>query len=191
MLKFGVTSAPTLAPLSLSYRGSPMSKPIISQARLKELLHYNPSTGVFQWNVTRGMARYGQVAGNIGRNGYWFIGVENGFLPAHRLAFFYMTGSYPASDTDHINGIRHDNRWCNLRQVTRQENMRNAKLFKNNTTGETGVYFVKPTGKWNARIYINYSYKNLGTYLTFDEAVAARKKAEKEYGFHENHGRIL
>lgn len=46
-------------------------------------------------------------------------------VSAHRFAFLWMTGAWPIGVVDHINGDRHDNRWCNLRDVTVEQNASN------------------------------------------------------------------
>lgn len=98
-----------------------------------------------------------------------------------------MTGEDP-NDIDHINGDPSDNRFVNLRNVSHQDNGRNMKLNKASTSGCPGVGFDKRRNVWCARIHLNYRNKFLGQFKSFDEAVAARRAAEVEFGFHENHG---
>jgi hypothetical protein len=125
------------------------------------------------------------------RNGKSYLkvsfGTKNGkvFLLAHRVAWFLFYGEWP-DKIDHINGNGCDNRIKNLRSVTTTENNRNMKLFKTNSSGVTGVYKVKD--RWNAMIWCGNKQINLGVFDTKDEAVAARKGAEKANGYHINHG---
>lgn len=90
---------------------------MLTQERLKELLTYEPATGVFRWRERRGNQGGGCVApgdeaGSVYKNGYRMIGVGGRRYGAHRLAFLYMTGAFPPAEVDHINGVPADNRWC-------------------------------------------------------------------------------
>lgn len=82
---------------------------------------------------------------------------------------------------DHINGNTLDNRKCNLRACTHQENSYNRGINKNNKSGVTGVRWDKAAKKWAARITIEHSNKNLGYFDDFTEAVKARRAAEIKY----------
>lgn len=110
-------------------------------------------------------------------------------LLAHRVAFALATGSWSKEDIDHINGARSDNRLCNLRQASRSENARNARLPSKNTSGHIGVRWHTKSGKWLAYICSQGSRKHLGVFTDIEDAVAARAAAEVEMGFHKNHGR--
>lgn len=156
----------------------------MTQDELKECLHYNPETGVFTWINSRRKDKNGKVAGCVDK-GYIIIGINKKLYRAHRLAFLYMTGSIPR-EVDHINGKRGDNSWKNLRSVEPGENQRNLGLSDRNKTGVTGVQYQADKSRWAATINNNVC---LGYFKTKDEAVKARKKAEKEYGYHENHGK--
>ena len=90
-------------------------------------------------------------------------------------------------EIDHINGDRYDNRIINLKEATTSENNRNRRITDRNTSGYVGV--VKQGDKWYAYIKVDGKKIHLGTYNTKDEAIQARKQAEKKYGFHENHGK--
>ena len=82
---------------------------------------------------------------------------------------------------DHINRNKLDNRICNLRVCTQQQNKRNRSIQCNNTSGVTGVSWVSKYNKWMAQIQINGKSKNLGCFNTKEEAINARKQAEIEY----------
>jgi hypothetical protein len=161
---------------------------MIDQKRLKELLHYDPETGHFTWKVSRGRANARGVAGYSDTNGYVLIKIDGKNYSAHRLAFLYIEGAFPQCEVDHINHDRADNRWANLRPVTRDQNMRNIPRYKNNTSGITGVRWIVEMQKWRAQISVNGKYHHLGLFEDFNEAVERRKLAEKEHGFHPNHG---
>ena len=160
-----------------------MSKRIITQEFIKEILCYDQHTGIFKWkNPVTNAVKKGSVAGFISTNGYWQISVHNKKRPAHRLAWLYMTGEWEA-ELDHINGIRTDNRIDNLRPVTRSENMRNMKLRKDNSSGITGVYFCNTENKWMAVLWIEGKRMVLGRCKTAIEAIDLRKAGNIKYGF--------
>lgn len=164
---------------------------MITQEELKESISYDPETGVFTWLKTRcGRALAGSECGSLHSLGYIIITIDKERYFSHRLSFLYMTGAFPENDTDHINGIRHDNRWVNLRSVTRSENLKNRKLSSNSTSGVNGVHFNKGCEKWEVKIRVDGKRKGLGYYFDFDEAVRVRKAADVKYGYHENHGSI-
>lgn len=164
----------------------------ITQEILKQKLHYNPDTGVFTRIArTCNSVKIGDIAGHIitrKTNKYITICVSGKPNYAHRLAWLYMTGSFPANEIDHINGVGTDNKWSNLRNVTRQDNMRNVKILRNNKSGITGVYWSKCDGAWAVQIKVSRKQKRLGTFNNLFDAACARKNAELIYGFHENHG---
>jgi len=179
-----------------------MTKVILTQEILKELLHYDPDTGVFTWLYrdkkwfkkdricNSWNSRFlGKTAGSLHPCNYLFISIIDRVYRAHRLAFLYMTGSMPPEEMDHINGIRYDNRWENIRPVNRLVNSKNTKIGCNNTSGVTGVSWSKKRRKWEANIQGNGKNVHLGMFVDIQEAALARKKAEAKYGYHENHGR--
>ena len=161
---------------------------MITQERLKELLVYDPKTGVFTWKIARTGAAKGAVAGSLVPRGYISIMVDSRQYRAHRLAFLYMEGSFPPEHMDHINHIRDDNRWENLRPATAGDNQRNRTLNANNSSGAVGVNWQKLAGKWKAQIVINKKFVSLGYFENLEDAIAARAAADIKYGFHENHG---
>lgn len=164
---------------------------MLTQERLKELLHYCPDMGVFTWIVDRtSRARKGWVAGCKISNGYIIIRIDSVNYYAHRLAFLYVDGEHPKDHTDHINGVRVDNRWANLRSVSLAENNRNQKRRKDNTSGISGVGRRAGNPRWKAHISINNRLVHLGTFSDFFEACCARKSAENKNGYHPNHGRV-
>lgn len=146
----------------------------VELSTLKELLHYDPETGIFTWRVSRGrLAKAGDRAGTIKELGYRGIKIRTRRYPASRLAWLYMTGRWPSNEMDHINGDRSDDRFSNLREATRFENVAN-RVFKPNTLGIRGVR-LHSCGRYEARI----GDRTLGLYATADEASAVRKRAEK------------
>lgn len=161
----------------------------LTQERLKELLHYNPDTGGFAWRVNKGKVKAGQPAGTTCRKtGYHIIGIDNKTHSAHRLCHLYMEGVWPVASIDHVNNLRHDNRWVNLRQVDHVINAQKATMREDNSSGYTGVHYNKNRSKYCARITVDKEIINLGSFKTFEEAVLARKTAEEKHGFGKNHG---
>lgn len=159
---------------------------MITQKELKELLNYNPDTGIFTWRYSRRGAKKGSTAGSNDGYGYTSIRVNSKPYGSHRLAWLYMFGAWPKNQIDHINHDRVDNRIENLREVTRQENGRNLALNKKNTSGVTGVR--RKGNQWYATIGVNGSKVRLGGFKDKFEAICARKSANNKYGFHKNHG---
>lgn len=108
----------------------------------------------------------------------------------HRIVWIMHNGEIPfGMHIDHINHNRKDNRIQNLRLVTNGENHKNTKLYSRNSSGVCGVSFSKWHNKWWARINVDGKFINLGMFDDINSAIEAREKAEKFYGFHENHGR--
>jgi hypothetical protein len=166
---------------------------MITQARLKELLHYDPDTGVFTRLIaTNRNVRIGDVAGSLNTHHsgkkYWIIGILRKKFAAHRLAWLYVHGEMPANQIDHKDGDGSNNRISNLRAATSQENQRNRRLSVNNSSGVIGVYWIKRDSVWMVSITVDYEIKNLGSFQDKFEAICARKSAETRYGFYKNHG---
>ena len=162
---------------------------MITQDRLKELLHYDPETGAFTWKDDRkGRVKKGAEAGRIAANGYVRITIDIEEYYAHRLAWICQFGHFPDCQIDHINHVRHDNRIENLRSCTHQENHRNMPITKRNTSGIVGVGWNKKLSKWQSLIMADGKNIHLGYYQNIGSAKAARKLAEYMYGYHENHG---
>jgi len=163
----------------------------MTQEKLKEFVEYNQNTGVFIWKKVNKYTKYnkGKELGGIDEStGYKVAFVDGKKYRQHRLAWLYVYGEMPKGEIDHINQDRADNRICNLREVTHKENMKNKKISKKNTSGVTGVYFLKTTKKWYSQIRIDGDLKHLGYFKIKEDAIKARKDAEEKYGFHKNHG---
>lgn len=163
---------------------------MITFNRLKHVVRYNPETGVFTWlNPTNTSVLVGSVLGGRHYSGYIRASIDGKSYAVHRLAWLYMTGEWPADQIDHINHIRDDNCWRNLREASNRENHMNRATSIRNTSGVTGVYWDKEAKKWLARIRVKGRLIHLGRFSDKNEAVAARKSAEVKYGYHENHGK--
>jgi hypothetical protein len=153
---------------------------ILTAERLRELLAYDPETGVFSWRVNRPRAAQGAPAGTADGRGYIRIGVDGGIYRAHRLAWLYMTGQWPEEEVDHKDGDKANNRWANLRDVPRAANQQNLRRpHKRGTSGALGVSAHKATGKWRARLWKDGKCKSLGLYDTQEAAHAAYVEAKR------------
>lgn len=145
---------------------------MLTQERLKELVHYDPATGLFTWNKLRPKCRPGDIAGRES-DGYVVIKLDYKDYRAHRLAFLYMTGEVPPNDVDHENLVRSDNRWDNLRPATHSQNQWNKGPQCNNKTGVVGVSWYAPTGKWRARCKAYGKEHSVGYFDTLEQAATA------------------
>lgn len=126
----------------------------LTAARLRELLTYHPDTGSF--------TRDGEPAGTISKSkGYVVISIDGRDYRAHRLAWLYMTGEWPAEQIDHKNRLRSDNRWSNLRPATQGQNQANRPA-RGSASGFRGVYWADHAGKWRAEIKIGKRKRVLG-----------------------------
>jgi hypothetical protein len=153
----------------------------LTQDRLKELLSYDPDTGIFVWIKSAGTARKGAVAGSIKKWGYVHISVDGVMHKAHRLAWFYVYGVWPNKDLDHKNRNSSDNRIDNLREATVLENAQNKSIQKNNASGIVGVSYSPSRELWRSQIWVNKKTIHLGTFKTKEDAIFARKSAEATY----------
>jgi hypothetical protein len=151
----------------------------LTPERLREVLDYDPETGVFRWKIVpRGKRKAGDVAGGYNQLGYLVIGIDREIYRAQRLVWLYVYGHWPTKPLDHINRDKTDNRLSNLREVTPSQNSWNSSLFRNNTSGVKGVYKVGK--KWRVLIQSNGRRKSLGTYDTVERACAIYRKAEND-----------
>lgn len=156
---------------------------MITYQRLRELLIYCPETGKFSWRGVRANRLPEQSVGWISWNGYHCLGVDNHIYRAHRLAWLYVTGEWPKADIDHINGTRSDNRWNNLREATRGQNLANKRMDSRNTSGFKGVSWSRKCKKWQAHIKVNRKSQFLGFFESKEMAhMAYCEAAAKNFG---------
>lgn len=158
----------------------------LTAQRLRELLHYDPETGLFTRLVRTSIRiNVGDQAGYLS-DGYRIISIDYKRFTAGRLAWLYMTGEWPTLFVDHINGVRDDNRWRNLREVDNAMNMQNMpRARKDSSTGITGVSFDRERRKFYAYININGRMKSLGRFEQVEDAarVAAEARRVHHPGF--------
>lgn len=150
---------------------------------LRSVTNYDPEKGIFTWKVApkHSRIRVGDVAGCSDSKGYIVIKILYKMYKAHRLAWLYTQGQWPIGQVDHINRVKSDNRIANLREATNVLNGQNRSKNCDNTSGHTGVCWVKGSSKWKAYITINQKRVNLGHFSTIEGAVSARKTGEQRY----------
>ncbi len=165
-----------------------MAKQILTQERLKELLHYSVISGKFYRKIKMGHEVKNSVAGTLQKSGYRATCVDYKLYSSHRLVFLYLFGILP-EEVDHINHVRSDNRWLNLRAVTVKINKQNMSISSRNVSGEIGVRWRKDNKRWVAYIFSDGKHISLGSFVKREDAVKAREIANIKYGFHENHGK--
>lgn len=155
---------------------------VLTAEKLRQLLNYDAETGVFTWRVRASIrAKPGAPAGTVDNRGYIRIGVAGGIYRAHRLAILYVTGEWPAEEVDHLDGDKANNRYANLRDVSRALNQQNMRLpYRSGKSGYLGVSLHRPTGKWRARVSIGRRAQSLGLYDTPDAAHAAYVAAKRQ-----------
>ena len=161
----------------------------LTAGSLKEILDYNPGTGIFSWKIYRNRpAKLGQKCGCVRDGKYFCISINYVDYFAHRLAWLYMTGEWPENTVDHKNRIKTDNRWCNLREATYSQNIANSPN-RQNSSGYRGSYKRKDRkNMWRAVIMKEGKRINLGYYKSAKEAHDAYLKGRKilfgEFGEH-------
>lgn len=156
---------------------------MLTQARLKEIVHYCSETGKFTWIMDRGGAWAGKSAGcdRNTKSGYIYIRIEERLYRAHRVAWLYVHGEWPTLHIDHINGVRDDNRIENLRLATQTQNLYNKRACKNSKTGVKGVCWDSSTGRYQVKISINGRAKHIGRYDSVEEGAAAYAEASRKH----------
>lgn len=154
---------------------------MITQERLQEVLSYNAETGIFNNIKNRSNAKAGDVAGYKRTDGFIIIRIDGIKYSAHRLAWLYVYGEFPENFLNHVNKIKDDNRFCNIKLTTNQENQHSLiDPQKNNTSGYRGVSWIKASKTWVSIIKVNGKKKYLGAFLTAELAHEAYLKAKKE-----------
>ena len=158
---------------------------------LESLLDYNADSGEIKWTYANSKnTNKGKVAGTKLSNKYIRIFIYGKLYQAHRLAWYMYYGKEPEYGLDHIDGNKHNNAIDNLRDIPQSGNAKNSSLSKANSSGFTGVTFMRRSKKWRSRIMVDGSDIHLGFYDDKQKAISARVRANRKYGFHENHGKI-
>lgn len=160
----------------------------ISVKRVREVLVYDPETGVFTWRASQGRCKAGAVAGTVQatKGGMYrrrVICVDGKMCKAHRLAWLWVHNEWPDGEIDHINGDATDNRLVNLRVTDRLGNLRNRRAPSHKLASKLKGVSVcaKSRGRWRARIRVAGVEMHLGTFGTEDAAHAAYAAAAKQH----------
>jgi hypothetical protein len=157
---------------------------------VRSLLSYDPETGIVTHKAREEKTRFDVTwnkrfagrAATVLRGHYRYISMFKRSYSVSRIAWVIHYGKWPKEFIDHINGDKLDNRICNLRDVTRQQNTVNTSVRKNSATQIKGVSYREGRRlRWCAKIRANGKQTYLGSYLTANEAAAAYAKAAKEY----------
>lgn len=149
--------------------------------RLREILCYDPDTGVFTWNISVSRNNKGAVAGAV-TDRYVRIGIGNRLFQAHRLAWFYTYGVWPKHRIDHINRDKTDNRIGNLRDIDSFGNCQNTGPSVRNTSGHKGVCIIG--GRARAMIHSKGRSIYLGMFDKIEDAVSAYAAGAAKYHTH-------
>lgn len=152
---------------------------MLTAERLRERLSYDPETGMFRWRVKHQGCR--NVVGTIDAKGYRLIHVDGRNYRAHRLAWLYSMDKWPGEEIDHINGVRSDNRLCNLREVSSSMNKQNQRrAHKDSATGILGVRWHKTNKAYQAQLGLCGKVLHLGFFSTPEAAHDAYLAAKRE-----------
>lgn len=155
---------------------------VLTADRLKQLLHYDPETGVWTWLKARGRnAPAGARAGRVQETGYRHIKIDGKIYKSGRLAHFYMTGKWPENLVDHEDTDKSNDRWTNLRDATRSQNQGNRPLNRNNKSGLKGVSWAARQKKWKADIRFGGRSRHLGYFISKEVAHEAYVTAARQY----------
>jgi hypothetical protein len=155
---------------------------MLTQDELKSIFYYDQNTGIF-------FRFKGKKLNSVGINGYFQTSINNKKYYLHRLAWLYVYGCMPNKEIDHINNNRSDNRICNLREVSRNQNSANTKLSKNNKSKHKNISLHLKTNLWrvvmtkNKKCIVNKYFKELNDAICF-----ANKMREIHFGIYANHG---
>lgn len=150
------------------------SKVMLTQAQLRRVLRYDPATGIFRW--ARG-CRKGKAAGTVhDARGFLKVSIAGQRYFLHRLAFLWMTGAMPRSNVEHIDGVRQNNQWQNLREGQRSQKRAYRAPYRE-PTGYAGIFWVE--GRYDASVKASGIILNIGTFPTFDEARGAVRRAHR------------
>lgn len=151
--------------------------PTLTADRLRELVDYDKESGIFTWRLSRRRCRLGGIDGYTREDGYVFVRIDKRLYRAHRLAWLWSYGEFPALEIDHINRNPADNRLVNLREVDSSQNKQNIAARRDNRSGYKGVFKHSQTGRWVAQIQADGKAKHLGCFATPEEASLAYQRA--------------
>ncbi len=155
--------------------------------RVRELFDYDQKTGHVTRRITvNARAKKGTTVGcRNSTDGYLVLNIDHSvhkrLFQLHRIIWLWMTGEWPKCQIDHINRIRDDNRWENLREATNGQNTINQAVRKDNKLGCKGIWYDKKRDQYRVKIQVKGYEYTIGRYDTFEEAKEWRKLAEEEF----------
>lgn len=169
---------------------------LTDHADFSAAVEFDPLSGRMFWRPRAGSRQSaswnarnaGRQIGCIGNHGYMDTSYKGQRFLVHQLVWFFVTGEWPTCPIDHINGIRTDNRFENLRLSSAQANAQNQGLRRNNTSGHVGVGWVARKRRWKASIMVRGKTLTLGYFRDKTLAVEARRLAAQKHGFDPRHG---
>lgn len=168
---------------------------MLTYERANEIFRYDPDTGKIYWKVKpskRVNINVGDEAGSLSHdnwNTYRQIKIDGKLYFAHRIVWLLHYGVWPDDQVDHVDGDGLNNRVENLRDVTNQDNAKNQRMRRNNTSGITGVFWSKSRNKWVAQIRINGKRNHIGRFDDKAEAAEVYRKTADALGFTDRHGK--
>jgi len=167
---------------NLTPRKQRKAKTELTHEDLLRLLSYDSESGLFTRKRRVGGTSFGRPLTSINDQGYVIVGILGRTYRAHRLAWFYVHGTMPEQEIDHINRVRSDNRIANLRMASSGQNKQNCLIRSDNTSGHRGV--TKKRDKWEAVIYVNRTKIRLGVFPSLELAAAAYDLARSQHHTH-------
>jgi len=147
--------------------------------RLHELFFYDECDGELYLRVDRGPRKAGMLAGGINVDGYVSVAIDGRRYLAHRIIWKMKTGGDAVLDIDHEDNNRNNNRFENLREATKGQNLRNSKISRRNKSGTKGVYFNPLNNNWRVSIMVDRVPHRLGSFADIEEAKAVAHAARE------------
>ena len=173
---------------------------------LRQLLDYNPETGLLFWKIRprnyfsgsraeaefkRWNGRYAnkQAFTTLDSSGYYQGHIFGRAYLAHIIIWAIQTGEWPTFPVDHKDTNRTNNKYVNLRPSSTSLNAKNRRKDPRNKSGVTGVNWYKPSNKWRAQAVINGKNTHLGLFTNLADAAEARNIIERQLGYDPSHGK--
>lgn len=156
---------------------------------IKDKLDYNRDTGELRWKGKDKLAGHSAIRSLPYGRPYRHLQILGHSYMSHRIIYLIEHNKWPIGEIDHIDGDTTNNRHTNLREATPITNRRNQKRHSRNTTGHTGVHKRKSNGKYEVSIGDKGKLVYIGVFTTYEEAVAARLKAERKLKYDPSHGK--
>ena len=176
-----VTGKPAPVPgVDIDLEDDTPPRKVLTAERLRDLIHYDPKSGIMTRRTGRPGVRAGSTAGSRSRSGYVCVSIDGRSYRRSRLAWLYMTGSWPTHEMDHRNGDKEDDRFSNLREATRVENCRNTRPWSRHGVKGVCYHARRRERNWEASVWADSRRKSLGYFGTKAEAAAAAEAANEK-----------